>query len=92
MTSRIITHAGITFNLAEVKCFRLSTYNDIGKQNTIIIEFKTRYDFISNPNIGKFEKQEYNEVIEIQFPDYDTAKVHQRELEEIWQDYLDDQA
>jgi hypothetical protein len=72
---RLVTHAGLTLNISQVKCFRLSNFSGIGKRNTMTVEFKTRYDFIQHPQTGKWEKQEFNEMTELQFPDYETAKV-----------------
>lgn len=89
---RLITHAGLTLNLSKIKCFRLNSFTNIGKQNTLVVEFKTRYDYIQHPKTNEFEKQEYNEQTEIVFPDYDTAKVYTDEWIDIWQDYLDEQS
>lgn len=89
---RVVTHAGLSLNLSQVKCFRLSSFHEIGKKNTMTVEFKTRYDYIQHPETGKFEKQEYNESTELTFPDYDTAEAYRDEWVEIWQSYLDDQS
>jgi hypothetical protein len=89
---RLITHGGLTLNISQVKCFRLSNFSGIGKRNTLTVEFKTRYDYIQNPITGKFEKQEYNETTELEFPDYDTAVVYTDEWIEIWQSYLEEQS
>jgi hypothetical protein len=88
---RLVTHAGLTINLSQVRCFRLNSFTDIGKKNTLVVEFKTRYDYIQYPETNEFEKQEYNEQTEIEFPDYDTAKAYSDEWIEIWQEYLDEQ-
>jgi len=87
---KVISHAGLTIDLATIKCLKLSTFSDLGKTNILVVEFKTRYDYIENPKTGEFEKQEYNEQTEIEFSDYETAKVYRLELDEIWEDYLND--
>ncbi len=89
---RLVTHAGLTLNLSQIKCFKLNSFSNIGKQNTLVVEFKTRYDFIQHPETGKFEKQEYQEQTQMEFPDYETATVFRDEWGEIWQDYLDEQS
>lgn len=89
---RLITHAGLTLNLSQIKCFKLNSFSTVGKQNTLVVEFKTRYDFIQHPETGKFEKQEYREQTEVEFPDYETATVYRDEWVEIWQEYLDEQS
>jgi len=91
LSPRLETHAGLTINLAQVKCIRLSNFHGIGKRNTMVVEFKTRYDFIQHPQTEEWIKQEYNETTEIEFPDYETAKSYTGEWVDIWQEYLDAQ-
>ncbi len=88
---RVMSHAGLTLNLSTIKCFKLTNFHGIGKRNTMTVEFKTRYDYIQHPTTSQFEKQEYNEYTELEFPDYETALAYKNEWEEIWQEYLDDQ-
>ena len=78
--------------LSQIKCFKLNGFSTIGKQNTLVVEFKTHYDFIQHPETGEFLKQEYKEHTEVEFPDYETAVAYRDEWEEIWQDYLDEQS
>ncbi len=89
---RLVTHAGLTLNLSQVKCLKLSPFSTLGNTHALIVEFKTRYDFLQHPETNEFLKQEYNEKTELEFPDYETAVVYRDEWEEIWQDYLDEQA
>ena len=67
-------------------------FNEIGKKNTLTVEFKTRQDYNQHPETGEWEKQEYNEITELTFPDYETATAYTNEWIEIWQEYLNDQA
>lgn len=89
---RLVTHAGLTLNLSQIKCFKLNGFTSLDNRNTLVVEFKTRYDYIQHPGTKEFEKQEYKEKAEVEFPDYDTAVAHRDEWEEIWQDYLDEQS
>lgn len=89
---RVVTHGGVTLNLATIKCFKLRTYIDLGKTNVMFVEHKKRFDYIQHPKTGEYEKQEYNEVTEVEYPNYETAEAHRNEWEVIWQDYLDEQS
>jgi hypothetical protein len=89
LAPRIISHAGVSVDLAQVKCFKLSNFSGIGKQNTLTIEFKKRIEYILNPSIGEYVKEELNDATEITFPEYEIARAYTTEWEEIWQDYLD---
>ena len=88
---KVINHAGASIDLSQVKCFRLSNFTGIGKQNTLTIEFKKRVEYIWNPTTEQNEKEEINDFTEVEFPSYDTARQYTNELEDIWQDYLNDQ-
>ncbi len=89
---RLAPHAGLTLNLSQIKCFKLNGFTSQDKRNTLVVEFHNRYDFIQHPESGEFEKQEYSEQTEVQFPDYQTAVVHRDEWMDIWQEYLDEQS
>lgn len=88
---KVVTYGGLTLNLADVKCFYLTNFASygLGKRNTMIVEFKTRYNYLQHPVSGEFELQEYNDKTEVEFPDYETAKTDIEEWENIWQHYLD---
>lgn len=90
-SQRVVSHGGVTLNLATIKSFKLQTNTDLGNTNVLIIEHKTRFDYIQNPKTGKFEKQEYNEKTEVEYSSYSAAEAHRNEWEEIWQEYLDEQ-
>jgi hypothetical protein len=89
---RVVSHSGLTLNLATVKCFKISTLFTDDNKNTVVVEFKTRRDYIQHPDTGNFELQEYNETTEMDFPNHEIATTYRNEWEEIWQDYLDDQS
>ena len=91
-SQRVVTHGGVTLNLATIKCFKLQTSIGLGKTNVMVVEHKKRYDFIQHPKNGKYKKQEYNEVTEVEYLTYESAEAHRNEWEEIWQEYLDDQS
>lgn len=88
----ITTHAGLTLDLAQIKCFKLSPFhindNDIGQ---LLVEYKTRPVYLLHPGTKQWEKEYLAEVIAHDFPSYESAQAHLREWGEIWQDYLDGQ-
>lgn len=86
--SFIVTNSGLTLDLAQVKCFKLNPFSQIDIKNTLVVEFKRRFEFVLNPATGKHEMLEINDTTEIEFPDYETADLHRHEWAEIWQDYL----
>ncbi len=89
-SSKVVTHGGVTLNLETIKCFKVSTYTDLGKSNILIIEHKTRFEYIFNPETDEFEKQECNDITEVEYSSYNSACAHRDEWAEIWQDYLNE--
>lgn len=89
---KIVTHAGLMLDLAQVKCFKLSPFtivdNDISQ---LIVECKTRLEYVFHPGTQQWEKEYFAEQIEYNFPSYGSAEAYLNEWEEIWQDYLNEQ-
>lgn len=87
---KVVTDGKISINLAEVKCIRVISIRELDiKKAILVIEFKSRFEYIFNPESGKFEKQEYNDKTEIEFSEYEMATAYQREWENMWQEYLE---
>ena len=87
--NKVAQHGGQTVNIANVKNIKLSQFTEFGKNYTIIIEFKTCYEYIYNPNTDKYKMIEINDVAEEEFPDWSSASAYFEEWKGIWQYYLD---
>jgi hypothetical protein len=85
-TPKLITHGGVTLNLATIKAIKLST--NTSHTDVMVVEHKKRYDYIKNKATGEYEKQEYNETTEVEYPSYDVAEAYRDEWVGIWQEYL----
>jgi hypothetical protein len=59
--------------------------------NRIKIEFKLRKEYIYNPNIELLELETFNDILFIDFRDFDTANVYLDEMFGEWQYYLDEE-
>ena len=90
--SRIITHGGVTLDIETIKCFKVQTFTQVGKSNVLTIEFKSRVEYVYNPNSKEFEKQTFNDKTEVVYSDYDSACAYRDEWSEIWQDYLNERS
>ena len=91
MEVKVVTYNGLTLDLSQVKCFKQEDCF-YGKKNSMIVVFKTRYDYIKNPKTGKFIKQKYNETVEFDFPDFETPRTIIADWREIWEKYLETQS
>ncbi|MCB2411023.1 hypothetical protein [Hymenobacter lucidus] len=88
----IITHAGLTLDLAQIKCFKLSPFLIDGNDTRqLLVEYKTRPVYVLHPGTKQWEKEYLADVISYDFPSYESAQAHLSEWEEIWQDHLDGQ-
>jgi hypothetical protein len=93
LTPKVVSHAGITLDLSQVKCFKLSPFalNDDEAADWLIIELKSRIEYVFHPQSRKWEKETINDAIQQQFASDEQATAYLREWEEIWQSYLQDE-
>ena len=89
-TSRIVINGGVTIDLETVKCFKVSNIISSGKTKFMIIEHKKRYGYIQHPATGEYKKQKYNEVTEVEYTSYESARDYRNIWEDIWQSYLNE--
>lgn len=83
--NRIINLNGVLIELNRVKAI---IHSDFEKSNSLKIELNKRKEYLYNPNIKKWEIQEYNDSVKIDFPDSDTAVENYRDLMKIWESEL----
>ena len=76
--------------LKNIMSISINGYCDLAPTNRIKIEFKLRKEYIYNPNIESWELETFDDVSYINFPDYETAKVHLEEMTEDWEYFLND--
>jgi len=87
MEAETLTYGGLTLDLSQVKCFKqIGCFGE--SKHSMIVVFKTRYDYIKHPETGKYIKQKYNETVEVGFPDFATASAYIRDWEDYWEKYL----
>jgi len=88
--ARIATIASISIDIERLKAISLNSFNDIGKTNVLTIEYNARTEYSRNPFTGEIDKTLVTDVISKEFPDYDTAQLYQKEIQECWEDYLNE--
>lgn len=79
--SKIINLNGVMVDLRRVKSI---IHNDNKNPNVIKIEFNKRKEYVFNPNIDKWEVQEYNDQVIIDFLDSDIAVENYFQMMSIW--------
>ena len=85
----VIYHEKIALDLSKIKCIKLVS-KSVRDVNRILIEFKTRYEYVFNPNTGVYDKEKIDDFTELIYPEYDMARMVVIEFKEIWQDFLDE--
>jgi len=89
---KVVTDGQTSINLADVKCLRVISIRELDiKKAFLVIEFKSRFEYIFNPESGEYEKQEFNDKTEIEFSEYEMAIAYKRDWENMWQEYLEEQ-
>lgn len=76
--------------LKNIKSISINGFYNLEPTNRIKIEFKLRKEYVYNPNIESWELETFDDVSYINFPDYETAKVHLEEMTEDWEYFLKD--
>lgn len=85
---KIVSHAGLTIDISQVKCFKLSSVSK-NKMQVLSIEFKTRHGgYIRNPLSEGYEKLEFNDSIKVMYRNPESAKKDLKEWEQIWEAYI----
>ncbi len=87
---RIITISSLTVDLNRIRAIKLNNYSNIGNPNVLTIEYNSRIEYTKNPFTNEIEKSEIIETITKEYPDFETAQLHQREFEDCWKDYLNE--
>lgn len=76
--------------LDKIKAISINTYvHSEPKSNFVRIEFKTRKEYIYNPNTKIHELETFDDVLLIEFSNYDSALAHFEEMMGAWQYYID---
>lgn len=84
--NKIINLNGVLIELKRVKAI---IHSDFKKSNFLKIEMNKRKEYVFNPNIEIWEIQEFNDFVNIEFPDNDIAVENYRQLMNIWESELE---
>lgn len=78
--------------LNSIKAISINGYIDLEpKTNRIKIEFKSRKEYVYNPNIELWDLETFNDILFIDYPNYEIARASLDEMFGEWQAYLDEE-
>ncbi len=82
----------LVFNIAELKSIKViydkeKNIND--RSYFLVFELKTRIEYVFNPNVDKYEKEYFSDIIKVEFEDYEIAQAYRRDWIRMWEDYLE---
>ena len=86
--SQIVTHAGITMDVSNIKAFHIDGYSPRERSQILRIELKSRYEYLWNPGTKEYDKVLINDFMEHPYADFNTAVAYRDEWQEIWEDFL----
>jgi hypothetical protein len=90
MNPRVVTQNGLTIDLSQVIAFKQSLCGKASKN--VLVELKIRHEYIKHPDTDEWILLKFNDTIEQECSDYETARVYIEEWKERWQSYLEDQS
>ena len=67
----------------------INSYIPAGPTNFITVTFKKRKEYIYNPNIDIYEMEEFNDVLLIEYSDFQTAQAYLNEFMSEWEAVLE---
>ncbi|MEI6556499.1 MAG: hypothetical protein WCL70_12990 [Paludibacter sp.] len=85
---RIKSIGNLSIDFDRIRAIKLDNYNR-EKSNILLIEYNARIEYSKNPFTQEIEKTEIIDVISKEFPNFETASLHQKEIEVEWQEYLE---
>ncbi|MEI8278425.1 MAG: hypothetical protein WCG87_01605 [Bacteroidota bacterium] len=85
---RIVTISSITIDLERLRSIKLNNYSELGETNILTIEYNSRLEYLQNPFTNEIEQTIIVDTITKEYPDFETAKAYQFEIQEIWNEYL----
>jgi hypothetical protein len=83
----------VVFNIAELKCIKVISDNakNINDRHYFLtFELKTRAEYIYNPGTKQYEKEYFNDVIQVEFDNYEMAQAYKNDWTENWEHYLEE--
>lgn len=81
----IVQHFGVVVDLARVKSMQVIELPAFKYQ--LSIQLNSRLAYIFNPGTNQWEIQLFNDVVNIEYRDYDLAIAYLSEWMEIWRNY-----
>jgi len=85
---RIKSIANLSIDFDRIRAIKLDNYNP-EKSNILLIEYNARIEYSKNPFTQEIEKTEIVDIISKEFPNFETASLHQDEIVFVWQEYLE---
>ena len=86
---RIINIGNHSIDFERIRAIKHNSYRDLGPTNIIIIEYNARIEYSKNPFTQEIEKTEIIDKIEIEFNDFEIAKLNHISITQDWNNYLE---
>lgn len=91
--NKIINLNGNVVELDKIKGISHNGYHHVKPEtHQVKIEFKTRKEYVFNPGSKEWEMEDFNDVLIIDYPNYDTAVENFYEIMQIWEDALQEES
>lgn len=84
---RINNIGNLSIDFERIRAIKLDDYNK-EKSNLLTIEYNARIEYSKNPFTQEVEKTEIIDTIVKEFPNFETAQLYQKEIQEEWIEYL----
>ena len=74
----------------QILAMGVNSVTSLGPTNQIKITFKARKEYIFNPNTELYELEEFNDILYVDFYDYESAEAHLLEWRDEWEAMMEE--
>lgn len=89
--SKIVNINGSVLDLSRINAIKLNSNSTLGPTNIVVVDLKSSFEYVFNPNKDKYKKVKTKNRVEIEYVDYNAAKESMENLSEAWSEYLESQ-
>jgi hypothetical protein len=86
---KIVSIDGSALDLSRINAIKLNTNASLGPTNILVVDLKSGFEYVFNPNKEKFKKVKTKDLVEIAYLDYKAARESMANLIDEWQEYLE---
>lgn len=87
--TKIISIDGAALDLSRINAIKVNTNSSLGPTNIMVVDLKSSFEYVFNPNKNKYKKVKTKDRVEIEYADNNAARESMDNLMIEWREYLE---